>query len=503
MNTFGTDDGFIHPAQGVFVQAAERRAVATAAERRGNDFVHRVLLASVLGDALVTLGALCGAFGLRFHTPLRTLGTFTADMPWQDYVGHVIFESLLLVLILHHLKLYTSNQTLRWRKVCATLTAAGALWLGVNIVLTSLLGFNTLISRLYLLTGFFCVTTALLAWRFAFDQYLRSPAVAARVRRRILCVGWSEEAARLAQQIAGDGRHPYQIVGAVPSVTGDFAVEPPAEVRHLGDYSGLRRLLENHAVDMMVVCDPDPSRVELVSLANLCEKELVDFKVIPSCFQILLSGLHLETVSGVPVLGISRLPLDGAFQAVLKRIMDIVGGVFGLLVGAPLIAVFGALVWSESPGPIFYRQRRSGLNGREFFILKIRSMKLNAESPGARPGWTQKDDPRRLRVGAFMRRWNIDEIPQFLNVLRGEMSLVGPRPERPEFIMDFKEEIPHYNARHTVKPGITGWAQVNGLRGDTDLTERVKCDLYYMENWSPLLDLQIMLMTFWKRKNAC
>lgn len=323
-----------------------------------------MLLASVLGDALVTLGALCGAFLLRFHTPLRSLGTFTADMPWQDYVGHVAFESALLVLILHHLKLYTSSQTLRWRKVCATLTAAGALWLGANVGLTSLLGFATLVSRLYLLTGFVCVTSALLAWRFAFDQYLRRPAVADRVRRRILCVGWSEEAARLAEQIAADGRHPYQIVGAVPSVTGDFSVEPPDAVRHLGEYGGLRRILERQEVDMLMVCDPDPSRVELVALANLCEKELVDFKVIPSCFQTLLSGLHLETVSGVPVLGISRLPLDSAFRATLKRVVDIVGSLFGLVVGAPLMAVFGALVWSESRGPIFYRQRRSGLNGR-------------------------------------------------------------------------------------------------------------------------------------------
>ncbi len=129
-------------------------------------------------------------------------------------------------------------------------------------------------------------------------------------------------------------------------------------------------------------------------------------------------------------------------------------------------------------------------------------MKPDAER-GGRPGWTQKEDSRRLKVGAFMRRWNIDEIPQFYNVLTGEMSLVGPRPERPEFIENFKEEIPHYNARHGVKPGITGWAQVNGFRGDTDLTERIKCDLYYMENWNLLLDVQIMLMTFFKHKNAC
>jgi len=186
----------------------------------------------------------------------------------------------------------------------------------------------------------------------------------------------------------------------------------------------------------------------------------------------------------------------------VKRAVDIVGASVGLVLSVPLIAIFGAIVFWESPGPIFYRQRRLGLGGREFEILKIRSMKLDAEKNG-RAGWTTKNDPRRLAIGAFMRKWNIDEVPQFWNVLMGDMSLVGPRPERPELIRNFKHEIPHYNARHNAIPGITGWAQVNGLRGDTDLTERIKCDLWYQENWSLMLDLQIMFMTFFKRDNAC
>ena len=182
--------------------------------------------------------------------------------------------------------------------------------------------------------------------------------------------------------------------------------------------------------------------------------------------------------------------------------MDVVGAVVGLMLSAPLIAIFGALVYRESPGPILYRQRRLGRNGVDFDILKIRSMKLDAEADG-KVGWSTREDPRRLKVGAFMRKWNIDELPQFWNVLNGDMSLVGPRPERPELIRNFKHEIPHYNARHNAKPGITGWAQIKGLRGDTDLTERINCDLWYLENWNIFLDFQIMLMTFVKRENAC
>jgi lipopolysaccharide/colanic/teichoic acid biosynthesis glycosyltransferase len=173
-----------------------------------------------------------------------------------------------------------------------------------------------------------------------------------------------------------------------------------------------------------------------------------------------------------------------------------------VLLSAPIIALFALLVYLESPGPVFYRQVRVGRRGRLFRIIKIRSMKLDAEKEsGAR--WATKDDDRKLKLGAFMRRWNLDELPQFWNVLRGDLSLVGPRPERPELIKQFREQILYYNARHNIVPGMTGWAQVNGFRGDTDLSERIRCDIYYIENWSPILDIQIMLLTFVRWQGAC
>jgi len=259
--------------------------------------------------------------------------------------------------------------------------------------------------------------------------------------------------------------------------------------------------LDNLALDIVLVVDVGVSAKHLEALASLCEKELVQFKVVPSYFSILVSGLHLESFSGIPILGLSRLPLDRMFNRLVKRIVDIVGAIFGLLLSLPLIAIFGTLIYLESPGPIFYRQRRLGRNGKMFHMLKLRSMRLDAEKDG-KIGWSTKEDPRRLRIGAFMRRWNIDEVPQFWNVLKGEMSLVGPRPERPELIRNFKHQIPHYNARHTVKPGITGWAQVNGLRGDTDLTARIMHDLYYVEHWNLLFDFETMILTFFKDTNG-
>ncbi|MGL4400820.1 MAG: sugar transferase, partial [Luteolibacter sp.] len=267
-------------------------------------------------------------------------------------------------------------------------------------------------------------------------------------------------------------------------------------------YEGLRAIVRSSGADVVMVVDGTLDRHQMLELAEICGREFIDFKIVPSCFQVLVSGLQLESIHGLPVLGVGKMPLHHAFNNAAKRIVDVVGAFAGIVVFAPVMAVFAALVYMESPGRVIYRQRRIGLNGRPFHIYKIRSMRLDAEVAGT-PGWTVKDDPRRLKIGELMRSWNIDELPQFWNVLRGEMSLVGPRPERPELIEGFKEEIPHYNVRHNIKPGVTGLAQVNGLRGDTCLRERVKFDLEYIENWNFALDLQIMFMTFYKRGGAC
>ena len=269
----------------------------------------------------------------------------------------------------------------------------------------------------------------------------------------------------------------------------------------LGNVSNLPIILGDQSVDILVRSDGPWEVDQLMAVSNLCDREMVQFKMIPSRLHSMIAGLHLETISDVPVLGVAEGPLVDPINRAFKRAVDIVGALVGLAISAPLVGVFGGLVYLESPGPIIYRQTRAGRRGRTFKILKIRSMRLDAEAQGGAQ-WAKKGDDRRLKIGAFMRATNIDEVPQFWNVLKGDMSLVGPRPERPELIARFQDEIPHYNARHSVKPGMTGWAQIHGLRGDTDLTERVRYDLYYIENWTLLGDFWIMLKTFRNRQNA-
>ena len=499
------DAGFgsvLNGFQSAALEAHERAQDAQSYGRRDRTLPERLVITSLLCDSVVIVYALIAGYWLRFHTALNHFGVTgpkITPMTAHDYAGYIAFGALSLIFTLAYVQVYDRQKLLRLRQVVVQVTKGCLLWFVGFLSFSLMFKFQPSISRVFVTISAINALGGLLVWRWMFHRFLQRSAIAGALRQRILFVGWNEESERLTKSFENDGARPYDVVGCVTSARARFQRRPRLQV--LGAYENIREIIQRHNVDMVVLTDVNCVKGEIVGLSNLCEKEMVQFKVIPSYFQILVSGLHLETISGVPVLGVSQLPLDRTFNVGLKRAIDIVGGLFGLLVSAPLMAIFGAIVYMESPGPIFYRQRRMGRNGMPFDIIKIRSMRLDAES-GTGAQWCQKDDPRRLRVGAFMRAWNIDEIPQFWNVLKGEMSLVGPRPERPELIENFKEDVPHYNARHNAKPGITGWAQVKGLRGDTDLGERIRADLFYLENWNAMLDIQIMFLTFLRRENA-
>ena len=225
------------------------------------------------------------------------------------------------------------------------------------------------------------------------------------------------------------------------------------------------------------------------------------FTLVPDLFRVMTSSMEVETVGDIPMLGLGRWPLENAWNRAAKRIEDILGAFVGLVLSTPVVLLFGVLHKLQSPGPMFYAQVRCGYRGRPFTIYKLRTMRTDAEAASG-PVFAQPDDPRRTRLGSWMREHNIDELPQFWNVLKGDMSLVGPRPERPVFVEKFGDEIDHYMWRHNSRPGITGWAQVNGFRGDTSIEGRLRCDLFYLENWSLALDAKILFRTLFARQNA-
>lgn len=469
-----------------------------ALHRSRHQTAHNWVFLSVFGDFLFAVLGSMLAFWFRFNT-LQGVGNFS-ELEIRQYFGYVALGSSSLVIVLAWLGIYRRNMLLQSRKVAGLIIKGCVGWTAGFLLVALAFSMTPAISRLYMaLTGAITLSF-LLMWRFYFTMRLHRPERMAVLRQRAILVGWGEESMESLRHFERNKDGAFEVLGWVETDDANFHIRPSGAVPCLGTVDELDRIIAEHPADMVVLTDLSGPRDRSMEIANLCEREMVQFKIIPSCFRIFLSGLQLENVAGTPILGVSSLPLDNSFNVLMKRCVDIVGSIVGLLLSAPVIALFGALVWIESKGAIFYKQVRTGANGRNFSIFKIRSMKLNAESNGAQ--WCVADDPRRLRVGAFMRKWNIDELPQFWNVLKGEMSLVGPRPERPELIANFKHEIPHYNARHHAKPGMTGWAAIKGLRGDTDLAARIRADIWYLENWSVMLDFQIMLMTFLKRDNA-
>ena len=306
---------------------------------------------------------------------------------------------------------------------------------------------------------------------------------------KVLIIGTGEAAELILQKIQGSPFLGYRVLGLVND---DGTPERVLGVPVIGGLGDLPRLIEDHGVDDVIIALPDAPDDELVYLIGLCHRERVSLKVFPNLYDIMTSGVSIDDLGGLPLLNVRDVALRG-WKLTFKRAMDLVGSAVGLIVLSPLMMLTALMIKLDSKGPVFFVQERMGLDSKPFPLVKFRSMRTDAEVGG--PGWTVKDDPRVTRLGRFLRRASIDEFPQFINVLLGEMSLVGPRPEQPAFVERFRQNIPRYMERHREKAGLTGWAQVNGLRGDTSITERTKYDLWYIENWSVWLDIKILIRT--------
>jgi Undecaprenyl-phosphate glucose phosphotransferase len=264
----------------------------------------------------------------------------------------------------------------------------------------------------------------------------------------------------------------------------------------LGTLAEADEIIKQEHVDHLYVALPLEEHVKMLGLVEMTNREGVDIHVVPDLLQFIALRARLENLDGVPLISLNDVPLRG-FNSLLKRVIDMaISGTALLFLSAPFVVISALIRWS-SAGSVFYKQERMGLDGRAFQVYKFRSMYDGAEDTTG-PVWAREDDPRCTPVGRWLRRFDFDELPQFWNVLRGDMSIVGPRPERPYFVEQFKHRIPQYMLRHKVKAGITGWAQVNGWRGNTSLEKRIEYDLYYIENWSVGLDLKIMWLTVLK-----
>lgn len=469
-------------------------------------------LYAVLADGVAAGAAALLAAWIRFDSGWHTQSAlsrffFGSDGHWSDprYLWGAVLAIVVNYWAMRHLHLYRRPQIGRFGDKIPRLVRAVLMDTVISLVLVTLLRnrlFDEFSSGVILLFAPCAILLILLERRLLFGLEIRQ----CRRRqsdRKMLVVGTDSIAARIVNTYQRDPRLRIETAGLFRTASDAPVDEELAGIPVLGTEADLEAALDRIPdVRFLVVADSaNIARDRLADIVRLCERHLVRFALVPDLFRVMTSTVDVETVGEIPLLGLGRWPLENAWNRAAKRLEDIAGAIVGLIVSAPIVLVFALLHKRESPGPAFYAQERCGYRGRPFTIYKLRTMRTDAEDESG-PVFAQPDDPRRTRLGSWMREHNIDELPQFWNVLKGDMSLVGPRPERPMFVERFADEINHYMSRHVCRPGITGWAQVNGYRGDTSIKGRLRCDLYYLENWSLALDLKILVRTLFARTNA-
>ena len=442
----------------------------------------------VLLDVAVLAAAFGLAYTLRYWSP--ELLPYDGKSAWNNTVR--ILATILVVypVVIQGLGLYRAG---RIRSYLDELLGLFKAWLLASMGLVTVTYFFQPVRYSRLVLGLFFILSLLsLAFaRLAFRRLLQA------LRRRgynlkdVLVVGAGELGQRVLGTLHAHRELGFRLTGVLTrhkeKIGGELLGTPI-----IGTIDDLERILGERRVDQVILALPVEEQGGLSGLMRILSESMVDVKIVPDLVQYVTLSGGIEEFGGLPFLSLQHGPHEG-WNRVTKRLFDMACSAAALLVATPLLGLCAALVRFTSPGPVLYRQERMGLDGRIFQILKFRTMRLGSESHGAR--MAAPLDPRTTAFGAWMRRLSVDELPQLWNVLRGDMSLVGPRPERPIFIEEFRRQIPRYQLRHKVKAGITGWAQINGLRGQTSIEKRIEYDLYYIENWSLMLDVKILVRT--------
>lgn len=350
--------------------------------------------------------------------------------------------------------------------------------------------FNILSDIQFILLTFFILNTTLITlYRFILRKFLRFARSKGYNRKFLVLLGINACTKSFTQKIATDLHLGYHIIGAF-HMNAQEATN--LNIPYLGSPDDFESFIENNIVDEVIIMFDNDETEKIKKGVAICEKWGVKFTIVPSIFSILPNRIYINNFDGLPVLNIRNIPLENIFYKTIKRICDIIISLFCLILFSPLMLITDILIKCTSKGPVIFKQIRVGENRKNFQMYKFRSMKTETENIIK---MTQENDDRCTKIGRFIRKYSIDELPQLFNVLIGDMSLVGPRPEIPHFVDEFREEIPQYMIKHYVKPGMTGWAQVNGLRGNTSIEERIRYDIYYIEHWSLWFDIKILALT--------
>lgn len=447
-------------------------------------------------NLLLKLGdlALCAlSMVLAYYARFAVFGWLFGSSAWKlelDYYLRLLLVLAPVYLLLYHQ--FNLYDTFRFKSLISeTEKVIGANFIGLSFAfLLSFFLREVNASRLAL--GFFGIFNILFtsSMRICIRLLLRALRRRGRNLKHLLLVGWNEASGEFYDKISANRNFGYHIIGYLSDKVGKVGER---KIKYHGTLSRLEHWLESGRVDEVVISLDYDEFPLLGEIIEACEKAGIKSSLLPFYTKYLPARPYIDEVEGIPLINIRHVPLDNFLNSFLKRGFDIVASALGLLAISPLLGITALCIKLSSPGPVIYKQQRIGRNKKEFTMYKFRSMRT--EDNNDMTTWGNRKDDRRTRFGALIRKLSIDELPQLFNVLKGDMSLVGPRPERPFFVEKFREEVPLYMLKHLVRPGITGWAQVNGWRGDTSIVERIKCDIFYIENWSFLFDVKILLMT--------
>ena len=453
----------------------------------------------MLIDAIVIAVCYVLAWMIRFIGPFAY--SAVRALAFEQYMFALVFIIPGYLLLYQAFTLYEPLHMQGRRLVLANIIKANVLGLLLVVFSLYMMGESDF-SRLTVYI--FCVINIFAEWivRLFIFSILRNMRRKGLNQKQVVLVGYSRAAEEYIDRIQQNPQWGYVVRGILDdNITAGTMYKG---VKVIGRIANLNVILPESRLDEIAITLGLSEYYRLEEIVALCEKSGVHTKFIPDYNKIIPTKPYTEDILGLPVINIRYVPLSNTFNAMIKRIMDICGSIIGIIVASPIMLVLCALIKLTSPGPLIYRQERVGLHNQTFWMYKFRSMEIQPEAE-EKKAWTVKNDPRVTAIGRFMRRTSLDELPQLFNILKGDMSLVGPRPERPFFVEKFREEIPRYMVKHQVRPGLTGWAQVNGYRGDTSIRKRIECDLYYIENWTVGLDIKIMFMTIFKgfiNKNA-
>jgi Undecaprenyl-phosphate glucose phosphotransferase len=450
-------------------------------------------------DAIVLVLSYFLAWLIRFVGPMAATAVRTRS--FQQYMLMLVFIVPVYLLLYQAFTLYTPMRMQGRRLVLANIVKANSLGLLILMFTFYMIDESDFSRSTYIM---FYVINIVLQWcaRMLIFALLRDMRERGLNQKQMICVGYSRAAEEYIDRVLANPQWGYVIRGIL-----DDNVPAGTEykgIKVLGRIANLNIILPENRLDEIAITLGLSEYYRLEEIVALCEKSGVHTKFIPDYNKIIPTKPYTEDILGLPVINIRYVPLNNTFNALVKRAMDIAGSIVGIIVTSPLMLLMCVIIKLTSPGPLIYKQERVGLHNQTFRMYKFRSMEVQPESE-EKKAWTVKNDPRVTPIGKFMRHTSIDELPQLFNILKGNMSLVGPRPERPFFVEKFREEIPRYMVKHQVRPGLTGWAQVNGYRGDTSIRKRIEYDLYYIENWSIGLDIKIIFLTFFKgfiNKNA-